>query len=132
MLKIRLQRIGRRNDPSYRVVLVEHTFRPQGKYIEDLGAYNPKSKQKNFNKERILYWISKGAQVSSTMHNFLVDEKIIDKAKVKAWRAKRSEAKSAEAPTNVEAKAESPEAESSFAPEGATEDKGIDTQPKTE
>jgi ribosomal protein S16 len=69
--------------------LVEHTFRPQGKYIEDLGSYHPKSKQKNFNKERILYWISKGAQVSPTMHNFLVDEKIIDKAKVKAWRPKK-------------------------------------------
>ena len=94
MLKIRLQRIGRRNDPSYRVVLVEHTFRPQGKYIEDLGSYNPKSKQKNFNKERILYWISKGAQVSPTMHNFLVDEKIIDKAKIKAWKPKKKPAAS--------------------------------------
>jgi len=132
MLKIRLQRIGKKNQPSFRLVLVEHTFRPQGKYIEDLGSYNPKSKQKQFNKERILHWISKGAQISPTVHNFLVDEKIIDKPKVKAWRAKRSVAKSAEAPTNVGAKVESPEAESSSAPEGATEDKGVDTKPKTE
>lgn len=121
MLKIRLQRFGKKNSPSFRVVLVEHTFRPQGKYIELLGSYNPKSKQKKFNKDRILHWISKGAQVSPTMHNMLVDEKIIDKAKVKAWRAKRSVAfasaeatadkKSADLPVEAnKAQAESPEA----------------------
>lgn len=135
MLKIRLQRIGKKNQPSYRVVLVEHTFRPQGKYIEDLGSYNPKSKQKQFNKERILYWISKGAQVSPTMHNFLVDEKIIDKAKVKAWKPKkRAEAKSAEVPTGVGAKVENPEPapETVPTPETSVQDVVVDTQPKTE
>lgn len=91
MLKIRLQRIGRKNNPSFRVVLVEHTMRPKGEFIEILGSYNKTQKQKSLNKERILYWISKGAQVSPTMHNLLVDEKIIDKAKVKAWKPKKRE-----------------------------------------
>jgi len=89
MLKIRLQRIGKKNQPSFRVVLVEHTFRPQGKYIEDLGFYNSHSKQKSFKKERILHWISKGAQVSPTLHNLLIDEKIIEGKKVKAWKPKK-------------------------------------------
>ena len=134
MLKIRLQRIGRKNNPSYRVVLVEHTFRPQGKYIEDLGAYNPKSKQKTFKKERILYWISKGAQLSSTLHNMLVDEKIIDKAKVKAWKPKK---KPAESPKGIQAGpsisesvgGEAPKVEEQKIEEPAPP---IDTTPKSE
>lgn len=89
MLKIRLQRIGKRNAPSYRVVLVEHTTKPQGNYIELLGFYNPKSKQKTFKKERIDYWIAKGAQASPTVHNLLVDEKIVKGKKARAWRPKK-------------------------------------------
>jgi len=128
MLKIRLQRIGKKNSPSYRIVLVEHTSSSKsGRYIELLGSYDSRLKQRNFKKDRIQYWLSKGVQLSPTIHNLLVDEKIIDKAKVKAWRAKRSVASAsaeatadkksadlsaeaskaqAEAPTNVEAKAE--------------------------
>lgn len=134
MLKIRLQRVGKKNSPSFRVVLVEHTMRPRGEFIELLGSYNKIQKQKSFNKERILYWISKGAQPSPTMHNLLVDEKIIDKAKIKAWKPKkRAEAKSAGAPTNVGAKAESPEV-GTVAPTAPPEAEsvGVDTEPKKE
>ncbi len=99
MLKIRLQRFGKKNSPSYRVVLVEHTAPIRGKFQEILGFYNPKSKEKQFKKDRIEYWISKGVQFSPTIHNLLVDEGILKKEKVKAWRPKkRSEAKPAEAP----------------------------------
>ena len=89
MLKIRLQRIGKKNDPSYRIALVEHTTSPQGKFIELLGSYSPISKEKKFNKERIEYWLTKGAQASPTVHNLLVDEKIISKEKIKAWKPKK-------------------------------------------
>ena len=89
MLKIRLQRIGKKNAPSYRIVLCEHTSPPQGKFIEILGHYNPRLKQKGFKKERIEHWISKGAQASPTVYNLLINEKIIQGKKVKAWRAKK-------------------------------------------
>lgn len=89
MLKIRLQKIGKKNSSSYRIALVEHTTSPQGKFIELLGSYSPKLKEKKFNKERIEYWLTKGAQASPTVHNLLVDEKIIDKEKVKAWKPKK-------------------------------------------
>jgi small subunit ribosomal protein S16 len=89
MLKIRLQKIGKKNDPSYRVVLVEHTTSPHGKFIELLGSYNTKLKEKKLNKERIGYWLTKGAQASPTIHNLLVDEKIITAEKVKAWKPKK-------------------------------------------
>ncbi len=98
MLKIRLQRFGKKNSPSFRVVLVEHTAPPRGKFQEILGFYNPRSKEKNFKKERIEHWISKGVQFSPTIHNLLVDAGILKEPKIKAWRAKRSEAKSAEVP----------------------------------
>ncbi len=89
MLKISLQKTGKKNQPSYRVVLCEHTSPPQGKFIEILGHYNPRLKQKKFKKQRIEHWISKGAQVSPTVHNLLVDEKIIKGKKVKAWKPKK-------------------------------------------
>jgi len=116
MLKIRLQKIGKKNDPSYRVVLVEHTTSPHGKFIEILGSYNSKLKQKKLNKERIEYWLIKGAQASPTIHNLLVDEKIINKEKVKAWKPKRHKEEVPPAggiPTEVgkESKSEVPVAE---------------------
>jgi len=89
MLKIRLQRVGKKNAPSYRVVLAEHTAPPQGKFQEILGLYNPRKKEKSFKKERIEHWLSKGAQLSPTVHNLLVDEKILTEPKLKAWRPKK-------------------------------------------
>jgi small subunit ribosomal protein S16 len=94
MLKIRLQRVGKKNSPSFRVVLVEHTAPPKGKFQEILGFYNPIKKEKNFKKERIEYWISKGVQISPTVYNLLVDEKIITTAKIKAWQPKKKPAAS--------------------------------------
>ena len=91
MLKIRLQRVGKKNAPSYRVVLAEHTAPPQGKFQEILGFYNPRKKEKSFKKERIEHWLSKGAQLSPTVHNLLVNEGILKEPKLKAWRPKRKE-----------------------------------------
>lgn len=89
MLVIRLQRVGKRNQPNFRLVLAEKTAPVKGKFIEILGYYNPKLKTRSFNKERILYWLSKGAKASATVHNLLVTEKIIEGQKVKAWRPKK-------------------------------------------
>jgi len=96
MLKIRLQRIGKKNAPSYRVVLAEHTAPPQGKFLEILGFYNPRKKEKSFKKERIEHWLSKGAQLSPTVFNLLVDEKIIKEPKRKAWKPKKKAVEKAE------------------------------------
>ncbi len=83
MLKIRLQRTGRTNDPSYRVVVTEHTNSPKsGRVVENVGSYNPKSKERILNGERIKYWISKGAKASGTMHNILISAGIIEGKKV--------------------------------------------------
>ncbi len=87
MLKIRLQRIGRKNDPSFRVVLTDSkNSTKSGRFLEVLGSYNPKAKNKvsarAFDADRIKYWMSRGAQCSSTLHNFLVADKVLSGKKV--------------------------------------------------
>lgn len=83
MLKIRLQRIGRINSPSYRIIVTEHARGPKtGNFVEKLGSYNPKTKERTLNEDRIKYWISVGAQPSGTMHNMLVTAGVINAKKV--------------------------------------------------
>lgn len=83
MLKIRLQRVGRKNDPSFRVIVTDSRKGPKtGNYIEMLGSYNPRQKQVSVNGDRVKHWIGMGAQVSSTVNNILVNEKVLDRKKV--------------------------------------------------
>ena len=83
MLKIRLQRTGRINSPSYRVIVTEHTRGPKtGNFIEVLGTYNPKSKERTLKDDRIKYWISVGAKPSDTMHNMLISAGVIKGEKI--------------------------------------------------
>jgi small subunit ribosomal protein S16 len=78
MLKIRLQRTGRKNDPYFRVVLTDSkNSTKSGKFKEIMGSYNPKSGEVLFKADRIKYWIGMGAQVSDTIHNYLVHQKLI-------------------------------------------------------
>ncbi len=78
MLKIRLQRIGRRNDPHFRVLVAEHTAGPKSnKFVEKVGTLNPKTKELQLNAERIKYWLSVGAQATDRVHNMLVKAGII-------------------------------------------------------
>lgn len=73
MLRIRLSRVGKANQPSYRLVVAEHARPVKGKYIESMGFYNPIVKPKVFTVDqvRIQYWMSKGAQPSSTVASLL-------------------------------------------------------------
>ena len=83
MLKMRLQRIGRKNDPSYRVLVVDSRQGPKsGKYVDLLGSYNPKMDRVQVNGEKAKDWIAKGAQVSPTVHNILVGQNIIEGKKI--------------------------------------------------
>ena len=121
MLVIRLQRTGRTNDPAFRVVVCEHTIGPKaGKYLERLGSYNPKTKHRVLDQERINYWMSQGAKPSETMHNMLVSAGVLKTAKINVLPkrkilAKREQAKkdaadkaTAEAAKNAPKKAEAP------------------------
>ena len=112
-----MQRTGRINMPSYRIVVVEHTASPKaGKFVDKVGTYNPKSKERKLDAERIKYWISVGAQPSDTVHNMLVSLGIIQGKKINVLPKYKEPAKeevaaeaavpAAEAPAVEEAKAE--------------------------
>jgi len=81
MLKIRLQRVGRKHDPSFRLIAVNSRNSAQGSYLEMLGSYDPRKNGKEIaalKEERIKHWLSVGAQVSDTAHNLLISQNIID------------------------------------------------------
>ena len=129
MLKIRLQRIGKKNSPSYRVVLVEHTAPPQGKFQEILGFYNSKLKQKELKKDRIEYWISKGVQLSPTIHNLLVGEGILKKEKVRAWKPKKKKGESVASQPVADKQAAPSSPESAGGESKPEKQKPLDTNP---
>jgi small subunit ribosomal protein S16 len=92
MLKIRFQRIGRKNDPSFRAVLTDSkNSAKSGKFLEILGTYNPRAKEnkRTLKADRIKYWLTQGAKLSDTMHNFLVADKVIDGKKVNVLPKKK-------------------------------------------
>jgi small subunit ribosomal protein S16 len=70
---IRLRREGRKNRPYYRVVVADKQSPRDGKFIEQVGTYDPIKKESNFtlNTDRIKYWISKGAKPSDTVQSFI-------------------------------------------------------------
>ena len=93
MLRIRLSRVGKKNKAQFRVTVADARRAPTGKFIEILGHYDPHTKEKVFKKERVEYWISKGAKPSATIHNFLIDAGIIKGKKVASWKPKKKKEK---------------------------------------
>lgn len=77
MLKLRLKRTGRKRSPSYRLVIMENTFRRDGKPIDELGYYNPITKQFKFNEEKIKKWLDYGVKPTETALNLLKKAEII-------------------------------------------------------
>ncbi|TSC57827.1 MAG: small subunit ribosomal protein S16 [Parcubacteria group bacterium Greene0416_79] len=99
MLKIRLQRVGRKHIPIFRVVLTDSKNSTRsGKFHEVLGTYNLVTDEKKVNAERVKYWMSKGAQPSGTVHNFLVGERIIPGKKINVLPRTRPVKKEAKQP----------------------------------
>ncbi len=72
-VRIRLKRVGAKNAPVYRVVVADGRSPRDGKFIEEIGTYNPLRAGDNFTikLDRADYWISKGAQPSETVASFL-------------------------------------------------------------
>lgn len=88
MLTIRLSRVGKKNKPTYRLIVSEKARDPFGRALEILGSYNPHTKELQTKKERILHWIKNGASLSATVNNLLVNNKIIEGEKVKTTKLK--------------------------------------------
>ncbi len=121
MLTIRFHRTGRRNQPSFKIVVTDkRRSSTRGRFVEEVGFYNPVTKERVIRGERVKYWISVGAQPSPTVHNMLVSEKVIEGSKIpkhKKTKAKEGSAAPSQTP--------SPAAVTGTAPTPAPE-----TQPK--
>lgn len=118
MLKIRMQRVGRTGMPAYRIVVAEHTASPKaGKFVEKVGSYNPKTKERSLDTERVKYWMSVGAQPSDTMHNMLVTMGVIKGGKINVLPKFVAKEVPAEEPAAAPVAAAAPAAET--APEEA-------------
>jgi len=117
MVKIRLARVGKKKQPTYRLVVSDSQKDLYGKYLEILGNYNPFSKVCDVKKDRILFWIKQGAQCSPTAHNLLVDQNVITAKKVKASKAGKK--KAADVPAEASAQAGAPAAPAAATAEAA-------------
>lgn len=143
MLRIRLTRTGKKGQPSFRVVVAEKSKAVKRKYLELLGHYLPATNPKKveLNKERIEYWISKGAQPTDTVAALLKNngfegmDKFMEprnKQKKKKGEQPEEEVK-AEAAPKAEAGGEEPKAEEAAPKEEAkAEDKPAEEAPKEE
>lgn len=112
MLVIRLFRVGRKNQPSFKLVVTDKR-RPAraGRFVEEVGFYNPVTKEKVLRQDRIKYWLSVGAKPSERIFNLFVSEKIIEGKKIpldKKSRPQEGEARPTELGGKKPAEAETP------------------------
>ncbi len=81
MLVLKLQRIGKKHQAHFRLVVGEKRTKLNGKQLEYLGWYNPRTDKMEFKKERVLHWLKNGAQKTDTVHNLLITANIIEDKK---------------------------------------------------
>jgi small subunit ribosomal protein S16 len=92
MLMIRLFRVGKKNQPAFKIIVTDKRNPPRGgKFVEEVGFWNPLTKEKILKSERIKYWLSVGAQPSASVYNILVEEKIIEGKKIPKHKKKKEE-----------------------------------------
>jgi small subunit ribosomal protein S16 len=143
MLMIRFQRIGRKNDPAFRIVVLEKTAGPKaGSYVDLVGTYNPKTKAVTLKPEAIRDWIGRGAQVSPSLNNLLVKEGVLEGSKLavvskknleKNVAKKEAEASAAAEAEKVAASAPAPEEPTAeAAPEASAEEVTVEAPAEME
>jgi small subunit ribosomal protein S16 len=77
MLAIKLKRIGKKNQPSFRIIVTEKRLKIDGRFVEDVGWLNPIDKKFDIKKDRVDYWLKVGAQPTNTVYNLLVKAGIV-------------------------------------------------------
>lgn len=93
MLVIRLFRVGKKNQPSFKIVVTDKKKPVRaGRFVEQVGFYNPLTKEKVLKGDRIKYWLSVGAKPSDTIFNLLVSEKLVDGKKIASHKKSKKEA----------------------------------------
>ncbi len=95
-------RAGKKKQPFFKIVIVKKTRAPSSKrFIEDLGFYNPLTKEKSIKKERIEHWLKNGATISDSVCNLLISAGILKEKKIPVHKKKKGgDEKKAEAPVD--------------------------------
>ncbi len=129
---MRFQRVGRKNDPSFRIVVTDKRTGPKSsKHVDQVGSYHPKTKHTIIDGEKVKHWLAQGVQASPTVHNLLVTHKLVEGKKLNVLSKKspiideeklkaEAEAKAA-AEAAAEPEPELPESASEEAEETASE-----------
>lgn len=125
MVKICFKRIGKKKYPVYRIIVLDKQKDPWGNYLENLGTYNPHTKELNLQEEKIKELMAKGAQPSDTIYNLLVDKGVIkgEKRRVSTLSKKRK---------GRLAKKDAASKEAAAAPKGPAEDAPAEEKPAEE
>ena len=118
MVKIRLKRLGYKKNPSYRIVVIDSRSKREGAPIEELGHYNPKTKEMKFNVERAKARLAQGAQASETVMYLINNANADGTLNYKKSEAKKL-SKKAQAKLEEEKAAKAQEAENAKAAEAA-------------
>ena len=106
MLKMRLQRIGRKNNPSYRVIVTDsRNAQIRGRHVDIVGTYEPRQGIIEIDAEKAKKWLSQGVQPSDTVYNFLITKKIIEGKKKNVLSKKSPIIDEAKIKAEAEAKA---------------------------
>jgi len=83
MLTIRLFRVGRKNQAAFKIVVTDkRNAASRGRFVEEVGFYNPLTKQRNLKGDRVKYWMSVGAKPSDTVYNMLITDGVIEGKKI--------------------------------------------------
>ncbi|MBI4087463.1 MAG: 30S ribosomal protein S16 [Candidatus Liptonbacteria bacterium] len=129
MLAIKLQRIGKKHQPHFRIVVAEKRSRLIAPPVEDVGSYNPFTKAVSAEKERVAYWIKSGAKPTPTVWNLLVKAGAVSGPKI-AIKINKPEKVEAPAATAATPETVAPTAEVSGTP--TTETAAPTEKPATE
>ena len=90
MLTLRLQRLGKAKQPTYRLIISEKKHDTQYGALEILGNFNPRDKKFILKADRVKYWLEKGAQASNTVYNLLLKEGVVTGKKRKSVALSKS------------------------------------------
>ena len=129
MLKIRLKRLGAKKQPTYRIIVINSTTKREGRPVQELGHYNPKTKVMKLDKTSALEWVKKGAQPTETVAYLIKncnDDGTLNYKKKEA--VKLSKKAQAKAEAEKEAKAQA-EAEAKAAAEAPAEETPAEEAP---
>lgn len=137
MLMIKLSKVGKTNKKVFRLIISEKSRDPFGRVLENLGSYNPYTKELQAKEDRIKHWLERGAQMTATVNNLLVGKNVISGEKVTASKpGKKSEKRLAQIKAKEEKKtskeaAEAPVEETKTSEEASVEEKKEESSEST-